>query len=214
MLLDQLYLLIDKGFLDDGDVETLRQLSQHEHNEIRANVAKALVNADPSKAENILLAMLNDKDYLVRTDVCDSLCFNSNPQVLEMLKKVAVKDKVGLVRHYAILTIGDIVLNINADKQELLQFLKQRLLVEKGKHTKIAFYRTMYALGDEKYLQCLINQLKSVRYQNRCATVNTLRGIVNDKNKADIVAALEDLSKTEKVVAVVSSIERALNEIR
>jgi len=211
--LDQLHLLMDKDFLNDEDIEILRYLSFHKNDEVRCNVAKALINADTEKAEQILLLLLDDKSYLVRADACDSLCFNSNPQVLVLLKKIVAKDRVGLVRSYAVMSIGDIALTINSDKQKLLLFLEQRLLVEKCKHTKISFFRTMYILGAEKYLRCLIEQLKNVRYQHRCATINALREVVTNENKSEIVEAFKELQKTEKTAAVKSSIERVLGEI-
>ena len=215
--LDQLYIQIndlrDKDFLDDKDIAALKRLAQHQDSGVRYDVAEILVNADAAQAEDILVPMLNDKDYLVRLNACDSLCISANPQVIELLKEIIARDKAGLVRFYAVLTIGDIALNINANRQELLEFLEQRLLCEKNMHTKIAFFRTMFLLGKEQYLQHLIEQLKTKNYRNRCATVKSLADIVNNSNKAEIVAALEELQKVEETVAVHSSLEQVLGDL-
>ena len=202
-----------KDGFDDNDIAALRRLSQHQDSEVRYYVAELLVNADATQAEDILVPMLDDKEYLVRVNACDSLCISSNPKVLELLKKVLIRDKSALVRHYAALSIGDIASKSEIKKEELLRFLEQRLHKEKTEHTKIAFFSTMFVLGEEKYFQYLLEQLKGVKYRNRCATVNTLAYIASVKNREEIITALEELKKTETTVAVNSTLDRVLNDL-
>ena len=210
--LDQLDILRDRMCLTDDDIEMLNTLSTHDNKEIRYLVADLLCKADYTKADPILLSMLNDRDYLVRVNVCDSLRASRDEKLLETLKRVVVRDRSYLVRHYAVQSIGDIALNSNANKNELLNFLEQRLAYEKSEHTKIAFFRTMFLLGEQKYFKCILDQLHNAKYQIRCAAINTLADIANHDNMDRIIDALVRLDETEKTVAVASTISQALSD--
>jgi len=211
--LERLDTIRDKDAFDDTDIDALKDLSEHHESEVRYFVAEALIGIKHPQAEGILIALLSDKNYLVRTNACDSLCTSRNSQTIEFLKKVIVKDKSGLVRHYAVLSIGDIAVSIKIDRQELLRFLERRLEREKNVHTQNAFFRTMFMLGDYDKLHCMLNQLSNTRYQNRIVAIKNLGEIAGRENKDKIVAELEKLNKIEKTYAVKSVLQETLDKL-
>ena len=197
--------------IDKHDMKTLETISFSDEAYYRAMVAKLLVNSETKKSEEILLRLVRDKDSLVRTEACDSLCFSRSDSTYDILKKVARKDKNGMVRGYAIMSLYDIATQINREA-ELNELLQKRLLCEKVVFTRISIFTQLYKLGNDKYLEELIALIKTSRYQNRCAVVNSLDEIIDDSNRQKIIDALSEQRKRDKSFAVISTIDKILDE--
>ena len=197
--------------IDRHDMKTLEIISFSDEAYHRVMVAKLLVNSETKKSEEILLRLVRDKDSLVRTEACDSLYFSRSASTYDILKKVASKDKNGMVRGYAIMSLYDIATQINREA-ELNELLQKRLLCEKVVFTRISIFTQLYKLGNDKYLEELIALIKTSRYQNRCAVVNSLDEIIDDSNRQKIIDALSEQRKRDKSFAVISTIDKILDE--
>ena len=197
--------------IDKHDMKTLETISFSDEAYYRAMVAKLLVNSETKKSEEILLRLVRDKDSLVRTEACDSLYFSRSDSTYDILKKVARKDKNGMVRGYAIMSLYDIATQINREA-ELNELLQKRLSDEKVIFTRISIFTQLYKLGNDKYLEELIALIKTSRYQNRCAVVNSLDEIIDDSTRQKIIDALSEQRKRDKSFAVISTIDKILDE--
>lgn len=113
-------------------------------------------------------------------------------------------DASSLVRGAAALSLGEIGINGIIDK------LLSRLLVEDDDEVKIPIYTALYILGQDEYLENLLEGLANEYYRVRCASANLLTGIANEHNKAKIVEALSIAFQREETVAALSSIKNAL----
>lgn len=190
--------------------EFLKNLSHDEEGEVRAKVAEILVLSNSSFTEKILINLLKDKDELVRIHACDSLCVSNSCIVINHLKDRVLKDKSSLVRGYAALSIGDIASNRNCDFKELEVFFTKVLAKERVNWVKLNFYKALYLIGDESYLDLLISELKNRSYRSRCLIVNILSDLVSKHNLFLIRTALTERLEIEKTVAVRSTIEKTL----
>lgn len=197
----------------ENDLNILVCLSHDKDDEIRARVAEVIVFSDSLTAEKILIELLKDKAELVRVNACDSLCNSNSIKVLKLLKETILMDKSSLVKGYAALSIADIATRINYNAEELIEFFKSAVKKEKVNWVKINFYKALYMLGDESYLDILINELNNKFYRNRCAIVNILSEIVTHENLTKIRAALIERLKIEKTFAVSSTIEKVIQYI-
>jgi hypothetical protein len=207
-----LNVLQKKDVLDSNDVLFLKLLSTHSDEDIRWYVSKLLVKDNSKMSEDILMGMTSDIDDLVRANACDSLCISKNINIVNLLKNIVRKDKNSIVRSYAVLSMGDVSLNLDKSKCETISFLKDRLKVERVINVKISIYRSLCLLGAEEYLGYLLHELNGMKYQNRCAVINALFDLVNEKNNRRIKKAVLSRKKAEKSNAVLSSIESLLED--
>lgn len=197
---------------DEKELIMLSELSYDDSNYIRAVVARILVESNSEKGEQILLRLAKDHDTLVRTEACDSLCISEAAMTYDILKDIAEKDRIGLVRGYAIMSLGDIASRINM-QDDLKSFLENKLINEKVLFTKISIYTVLYSLGQREYLTNLLLILNTKNYHNRCAVVNSLSEIINDDNKEVILTALLEQKKIETKWSVVSEINEVIDEL-
>lgn len=197
--------------IDENGLIILECLSKDEDDEVRSKVAEVLVISNSSEAEKILVKLLKDKDELVRVNACDSLCNSNSKEVIKLLMDRAKRDKSTLVRGYAALSIADIVIRINSNRDELVRFFENCIAIEKVTWVKINFYKVLYYLGQKARIKDLLKELDDRLYRNRSATVNILAELISKENEEEIKAALQKRLSIEKTVAVRSSIESVLN---
>ena len=191
------------------EIEILEKYSNDEDENIRSEVARILVNFTEERGENILKKLATDKKSIVRAEACDSLNQSKSISTYQILKNIAKLDKNGIVRGYAINSLGKMAKEIDII-DDTKEFLVECLEVEKVVFTKINIYKALYNFGEQKYLFLLIAKLKTSRYQNRCATINSLEEIMNDTNYNIIRMKLLELEQVESVYAVTTSIGRVL----
>lgn len=200
---------------DEFSNEELKQLehfSTHKAEDIRARVAIILASFTEKQGENLLINLAKDKDSLVRVEACDSLSHSESFGTYKTLKRIASQDKNGMVRGYAISSLSEIskILDRNL---ETSKFMMERLEKEKVVFTRINIYKALYDMGERQYLECLIRDLNTKVYRNRCAVVNLLAELINNDNKQKIKDAIEKRRDIEKTIAVNSTIDNLLDQI-
>jgi HEAT repeat protein len=203
-----------KGTLSENDLAQLKIMLVSPDAETRCLVAEVLVNGKGDQVENLLLGVLDDSDYLVRTNACDSLCGSKSPIVLDKLRKKLKRDTSALVRSYAALSIGDIAQQADMNTKELHEFLKACLAREESRSVQISLLRTLTLLGDVEHLSALLNVLQERKYQYRCASVHALEDVVTEQNEGIIFQTLKKHLEIERAPAVSSAIERFLAKLR
>lgn len=197
----------------DYELRQLEQFSICDKEEIRSRVAVVLAGFTEERGEQILSDLTKDKEPLVRVEACDSLRQSKSLVTYDLLMTRAKQDKNGMVRGYAISSLSEIAFVLHKE-QELIVFLTQRLLEENVIFTKVNIYKTLYDMGEYKYLDCLLNSLNAKAYQNRCAVVNLPGEIIDKHNYENILRALKARKEIEKTIAVNSSIDRLLEKMK
>lgn len=202
----------DEKGIDEKDFCRLKEISVEGSCNNRGLAARVLVNSNLKEGEKILQRLAHDNDLFVRMEVCDSLCNGKSLKTYKLLKNIGEKDTSGLVRGYAIASLGDVAIEIN-QQHDLIEFLKCRLLNEKVEFARIYIFSVLYSLGIEEYLANLLSMLNSKRYQNRQTVVENLSEIVNDSNKEVIRTTLIEHKKIETKCSVISEINEVLEQI-
>lgn len=203
---------IEEEGSEDKNIQDLDAFSNSDNPDIRNKVAELLVGCTPTVGEKILLKLLHDKDEIVRVNACDSLCYCTSDHVIIALKNKAVNDTY-LVRGYAVLSLGDIALQLGSPKdKEIRSYLLKAFQKEKSAWVKTHYYSVLYTLGDKNYLQNLLQQLHSRLYRIRMITVRSLETILTDENKDVILCNLAKRLDTEKSLAVLQNIKKIIGQ--
>lgn len=168
--------------ISDEQMEKLKKIANEDDSFNKAMVAKILVNSESEEGEEILLKLTHDKDSLVRAEACDSLCIGETMETYERLKKLSEKDRIGLVRGYATISLSDISEGLNM-QSDTIEFLESRLDVEKVVFVRINLYTALYKMGKKEYLKQLVQLFDVPRYQNRGAVANSLGEILDESNE-------------------------------
>ena len=207
---DILDLIARKNTVSPGDTNILIRLSHHNDSEIRAYAAELLVLASGAEAESTLTSLTYDNDEAVRVNACDSLSAFPTVNTYKKLYESAVNDSSPLVRKFALLSLADIMNNINADKGILKDlFLKSSQNSDAA--ISSAGYRGLYMLGHKEYLNNLIELTKAENYQDRCSVVNILGDIISNENKHFIISVLKNLRAKEQSEAVNSVVNKIID---
>lgn len=196
----------------DKELEILEEYSNDENENIRALVAKILINFTNSRGENILIKLTKDSDDLVRTEACDSLSESHSLATQKLLKDIADNDSDIMVRGYAISSIGKIASRIQPSTG-LIEYLENYYKKEKEIFIQINLLTVLYSLGKSEYLDKLIKLLDTDIYQNRCAVVNSLEEVIKEDNKELIKRVLIKQRNKEKIYAVTSTIDEILKNL-
>ena len=202
----------EDNHIDLEELRKLEEISYDEDNQRRNLVARILIKSSSKEGEKILQRLAQDKDLWVRIEACDSLYNKESFTTYELLKDIAKEDTNGMVRGYAISSLGDVAVAL-CEQNDLIEFLEKRLLKEKVEFTKMYIYTVLYNLGRKKYLTDLLSMLNTKSYKNRCEVIERLSEIVNDSNKETIYMALLEHKKVEKTWVVVYRIDRLMEEI-
>ena len=203
-------LIARKNTVSPGDTNILIRLSHHNDSEIRAYAAELLVLASGAEAESTLTSLTYDNDEAVRVNACDSLSAFPTVNTYKKLYESAVNDSSPLVRKFALLSLADIMNNINADKGILRDlFLKSSQNSDAA--ISSAGYRGLYMLGHKEYLNNLIELTKAENYQDRCSVVNILGDIISNENKHFIISVLKNLRAKEQSEAVNSAVNKIID---
>lgn len=146
---------------------------------------------------------LYDSKELVRVVCLEILGEVHDERSVKDIKSL-LNDASSLVRGAAALSLGEI--GISGSIDELLS----RLQVEDDDEVKIPIYAALYTLGQDEYLENLLEGLSNEYYRVRCASANLLTDIANEHNNSKIVKALSIAFQREETVAASSSIKNAL----
>lgn len=199
--------------IDSKELHKLEEISYDKDSDRRNLVARILMNTSSKEGEKILQRLAKDKDLWVRIEACDSLYNKESFATYELLKHIAKKDTNGMVRGYAISSLGDVAVALH-QQNDVIEFLEKRLLKETVEFTKMYIYTVLYNLGKKKYLTDLLSMLNTKRYKNRCEVIDRLIEVINDSNKETIYTALLEHKKIEKTWVVVYRIDRLMEEIK
>ncbi len=215
--LDIIRKIESRDILEEEGLNILRALIKDEIDEIRWTIAETLVTFEPNETIKDLLKSLSlDRNYLVRTNACDSMCIFNEIDIIYWLEQIIKKDRSELVRGYAALSISDISHNMGLKNDGSVELLKQKLKTEKSEWTKINYYSSLFKLGEKQYLPLLLNELNNRSYRNRCAVVNSIAGLIDCElidNIEVISNMLQEKLSVETTIAVKSTINKLLGKI-
>lgn len=159
-IIDKIENLQSKNLLSNRDKALLFFGTYSLNSDIRITTAEVLALFPSDFSKKLLLKLVDDKNYLVRTNACDSISFCGDKNaLLKLIKKL--KDRHYLVRGYAALSLADVQINIGEPYTAALNNLQQILTVENDNWVKVCIYRSIIILGDktvlEKYLSLYEN---------------------------------------------------------
>lgn len=149
---------------------------------------------------------LNDPDTLVRTTALEILGQVRDEKSLKAIE-FSLEDESSLVRGAAALALGQFGLD------DVCDILKRRLLVEDDDEVIVPIQAALYTLGQESYLENLLDGLDNDYYRVRCATANLLASIANTRNKDKILNALNFALEKEETAAAASSLKSTISSI-
>lgn len=181
----------------------LQELTWDEDNEVRYRTIECLGQIGFQDALKAIRCGLHDSDELVRVACLEILGEVQDERSVKDIKSL-LNDTSSLVRGAAALSLGEIGMSGSIDE------LLSRLQVEDDDEVKIPIYAALYTLGQDEYLENLLEGLCNEYYRVRCASANLLTDIANEHNNAKIVEALSLAFHREETVAASSSIKNAL----
>lgn len=205
---DYINTLREKTTPDENDWNEIEKLSSDESSEIRQLIGEVLALFPCDKSEELLLSMLHDKDYLVRTNVVDSLSFSKSQKTLRSLQEL-LSDKSVTVRGYAALSIGDIQRCIGGDIRKTVNMLRNSFFSEKSEWGKIAIASSLCLLGETQFSQALFSAVNSRYYKNRCFALNSLADLPGLYSN-ELLNLLRDRQKTENALCVKENLEKLI----
>ncbi|QKG85332.1 HEAT repeat domain-containing protein [Kroppenstedtia pulmonis] len=188
--------------------EVFIQAVKDEDEEVRGAAVDGLSYFDGEDVGEVVIACLDDPEELVRINAIETLESLSYKPAVKKLTNLLMTDKEELVRSYAAAVIG----TLGGEHQKSL--MKKRLDVEKSEQVRLGIMLGLCHLGEVEYLERILDFLYSPNYQVRCATINSLPGIIDERDVGFVLNQLMSLARTEETVAVLSSIDYAVNEIR
>ena len=186
---------------------TLLKLADDKESLVRCDAVESLAYFYDGDIDRKILERLEDRDNLVRVTALESIILPQN--IDRVFKKIAknLNSSDVLVRAYAV----DALAYNNAKKYR--KKIKKLLKKEKSDEVLVRIYYAMVKFGDKKYLQNLINLLKSREYVVRIVAGKYLYYLTNKKNHKMILKKLKESLKDEKIRAVKFSIKEAIEKI-
>ncbi len=109
----------------------------------RAKVAELLIDATDEEGVDFLRELTRDKDYLVRTEACDSLGSFPTEENKKLLQAILLSDKDYLVRGYAVMSFGDICMELK-QMEYGTKVLLDGLEREGSSFVKVNYYMYLY----------------------------------------------------------------------
>ncbi|MDR1101578.1 MAG: HEAT repeat domain-containing protein [Clostridiales bacterium] len=212
--LGKLYELEKQKELSLEDVALLGEMANADSGEVRSITAGILARSESALARATLVKLSHDGDALVRVNACDSLSNFTDDEIVGLLKQKVAKDTNALVRSYALIALSDILPRMDDEKEVQLRFFEGMLKKARNVRDKITCYKALYRLGKTEFLNKILEEVSGVRYQNRCFAINTLLEIANSENQVLMLKCLKEQRKKEKTVAVQSTIDRAVSELK
>lgn len=194
------------------DFAILESYSTDHESLVRAETATALLYCFNEQAEQILLRLVRDPQWLVRAEAVDSLRESSSLQVLNQIREISRSDRSMVVRAFAVLSFHDAALAAGVNKTEILSILEQGLKNEKSHFVFYEYYCVMYQLGKKEYLNKLFEGRHEKKHTSRCGVVSRLTEIVNHENAEEIRTFALEWLKKEKIRSVSSRLEELLKQ--
>jgi len=119
----------------------------------------------------------------------------------------ALKDKKELVRADAALALGEM------KALEAIPYLENALKVENRKRARLDMYFALCMMGRETDLAPLLHMLKAKPPGTRAAAADRLVRLVNDSNRKEILAALENALAREEDAEVKGILQKGIEQL-
>lgn len=192
------------GLSPSAAVNLLCRFAKSDNYELRIGAIEKMAKYKKYKITLCLIDFLcKEKDSLILIATMETIStLKIRSAIKPLLKKLHHKDY--MVRGYAAITLS------NISKKITLRYLSKLVKKEHSSWTKAVFYIALYTVGNYNVLNNLLCLLKSKRYRVRSVIVNSLPDMELGGNKDFVISVLKDRLKTEKTVAVSSSIENTL----
>lgn len=197
-------------------METIKAYSEDEDMFVRIKVAEILINFTETNAKNILLHLSKDKEELVRISAYDSLSVFDSKDVEKTLKKAIQKERKSLACAYAIMAWAEVVVARRKfvwRQKCFIKKLKKKARIQNTEHCRMHCYYAQYLFGEKEVLKEILGFLKSSDYHVRCATINTLKDMIDDENSQIIQQELEKILENDTSRAVTSTAENVLKHL-
>lgn len=202
--------------LNQEQLEIIEHFAEDEEELIRSGVAKLLIDYQDENSKRILLKLVGDEEELVRIEAYDSLSYFDTRDVEETLKKAIRTERKSLACSYAIMTWAEVVVARRTILWEPYWFItnfKKKQRIQKSEQCLLECCYAQYLFGKKRALKEILHFLKSDDYHIRCATINALGRIVDEKNKWVIQKVLQALLVKGDFRAVTSTAESVLKEM-
>jgi HEAT repeat protein len=196
--------------LDENQVRMLNEYSQFKQIIVRCSVAEVLSEYKERKYVGLLIWLANDSNSLVRICAVDSLREYLFNEVYIKLKDMCENDLNRLTRAHSTYSLCRVGIGIGISKDEMLNFFKQRLTIEKNEYCKLYLYASLYLLGQNDKINDVLKVFKSKNYRVRCSVINLLYDLLNEKNSDLIKTFINDNVSNELTIAVKRDMEQMI----
>ena len=203
----------DIKHLTNQHFQTIKELALDNDAFVRSRCAALLVNFRNSESMYLLLQMGKDSDPFVRTEAYDSLSVFGNTQVEKALHDAIETETDYTARGYAILSWAEVVVALDHQNQDNINFIKHKKLIEKADICSLDCCYALYIFGEAKAIDEILSFLLNDDYHIRCAVINILEVIVNSDNQEQIESSIKKLIETEQAMAVKDQAEHFLENI-
>ena len=168
---------------------------------------------DNPKIEQVIIEMLNDRNYMVRSDACELLYHSESPQVLTQLMKRLRKERSSLVRMYLLDAIRSSCHSLPLQDDEKLLLL-QMYKREKAARVIIQYDALFYVLfHDAQYIQNALQYLNDDDYHIRCIVIQTLSAVLDSAATEIVLHAYLKRKEEETSYAVISILDKEIQRI-
>ncbi len=195
------------------NIERLLELTENKESLVRSEALERCENLYFKKAykERILkktLEGLSDPDDLVRVTCIENLTIWEHKAATKEIRKT-LWDLDRLVRIYSAEALA-----LFQDKKSISD-LKRLLSNAESHFEEGACFFALYALGEKKYFEPLINIIHSDEHIAKIRFANVyVPKIVNKKNKGILLKLLQDAAKKEEPISVEGALEGAIQELK
>ncbi len=188
-----------------------------------------------------LLELSHDQDWEVRERAIEKIGFYTIDYCLDELKdriRLGISDLNAIVRSTCLDILGEwedstslekMIEHLNNDESQIVRtsaaiaigyigdYSKTRYLENRldkvNDEEKVSLYFALFLLGDDHFLENILESLSNEYYRTRCVSANLLVLCATDKNKSQILEQLRNALDKENTAAASSSLTNAIYEI-
>ncbi len=188
-----------------------------------------------------LLELSHDQDWEVRERAIEKIGFYTIDYCLDELKdriRLGISDMNAIVRSTCLDILGEwedstslekMIEHLNNDESQIVRtsaaiaigyigdYSKTRYLENRldkvNDEEKVSLYFALFLLGDDHFLENILESLSNEYYRTRCVSANLLVLCATDKNKSQILEQLRNALDKENTAAASSSLTNAIYEI-
>lgn len=187
------------------DLSSVTQAIASRSPDERQHAAEAMRNAVLSLRELLYQRLLTERNELALVSILQTIqMLDVDEEIIPLICDVAEKDRRPLVRAAAIYALG-------GRSQD--GFLESRLLAETHLRVRAEILMVLYAAGKHRLIAEILRLIRSNDYQTQCAIINGLAEITIPRHRKLVIKEIRSILKGEVPVAVVSTAQRALEDL-